>query len=91
MAEMPLHLTKVAFGVTSVDQLAARWRARAASGEGYLTTRYLPKRHEEVTGAGSLYWIVKPNADVAEGNQPSITTDQVDELDDELAKAAQPG
>ncbi|HEX8383516.1 MAG TPA: DUF1489 domain-containing protein [Sphingomonas sp.] len=56
---MPLHLTKVAFGVTSVDQLAARWQARAQSGEAYLTTRYLPKRHEEVTGTGSLYWIVK--------------------------------
>ena len=56
---MPLHLTKVAFGVTSVDQLAARWSARAAAGEAFLTTRYLPKRHEEVTGAGSLYWIVK--------------------------------
>ena len=56
---MPLHLTKVAFGVTSVDQLAARWQARAAAGENFLTTRYLPKRHEEVVGAGSLYWIVK--------------------------------
>ena len=56
---MPLHLTKVAFGVTSVDQLAARWRARADAGEAFLTTRYLPKRHEEVVGAGSLYWIVK--------------------------------
>lgn len=56
---MPLHLTKVAFGVTSVDQLARRWEARAASGEAFLTTRFLPKRHEEVAGAGSLYWIVK--------------------------------
>ncbi len=45
--------------MTSVDQLAARWQARAAAGEGFLTTRYLPKRHEEVTGTGSLYWIVK--------------------------------
>ncbi len=24
-----------------------------------LTTRYLPKRHEEVAGAGSLFWIIK--------------------------------
>ena len=60
---MPLHLTKVAFGVTTVDQLAARWRARAEAGEAFLSTRFLPKRHEEVAGpvgqGGSLYWIVK--------------------------------
>ena len=56
---MPLHLTKVAFGVTSADQLAARWEARAMSGQCFLTTRFLPKRHVEVTGQGSLYWIVK--------------------------------
>lgn len=56
---MPLHLTKVAFSVTSVDQLAARWEARARQGEAFLTTRFLPKRHDEVAGEGSLYWIVK--------------------------------
>ena len=54
-----LHLTKVAFGVTSVDQLAERLRARAEAGPVLLTTRYLPKRHEEVAGRGSLFWIVK--------------------------------
>lgn len=61
---MPLHLTKVAFGVTSVDQLAARWEARGRTGEAFLTTRFLPKRHQEVAGPqadgeGSLFWIVK--------------------------------
>lgn len=58
---MPLHLTKVAFGVTSVDDLIRRWETRAAAGEAYLTTRFLPKRHAEIVGedAGSLYWIVK--------------------------------
>lgn len=54
-----LHLTKVAFGVTSVDQLAERLRARAEAGPVLLTTRYLPKRHAEVAGRGSLFWIVK--------------------------------
>ena len=29
------------------------------SGQCFLTTRFLPKRHVEVTGQGSLYWIVK--------------------------------
>jgi hypothetical protein len=54
-----LHLTKVAFGATSVDQLAERLRLRAQAGPVLLTTRYLPKRHEEVAGQGSLFWIVK--------------------------------
>lgn len=54
-----LHLTKVAFGVTSAEHLAERVRARTAEGGMVLTTRYLPKRHEEVTGRGSLFWIIK--------------------------------
>lgn len=54
-----LHLTKVAFGASSVDHLAERLRARAEAGPLFLTTRYLPKRHEEVAGHGSLYWIIK--------------------------------
>jgi hypothetical protein len=54
-----LHLTKVAFGAASVEQLDERLRARAAEGPVVLTTRYLPKRHEEVAGRGSLFWIVK--------------------------------
>ena len=56
---MALHLTKVAFAIASVEQLRERLAARAAAGELFLTTRYLPKRHEEVAGAGSLYWIIK--------------------------------
>lgn len=56
---MPLHLTKVAFGAASVDLLAERLRQRAAAGPVFLTTRYLPKRHEEITGVGSLFWIIK--------------------------------
>ena len=60
---MALHLTKVAFGVTSVDHLAERLRARAEAGPVFLTTRYLPKRHQEIAGpdadGGSLFWILK--------------------------------
>lgn len=51
---MPLHLTKIAFGSRSVETLTA-WLDRQ-SPEALLTTRYLPKRHEEIAG-GSLYWI----------------------------------
>ncbi|BCA60072.1 DUF1489 family protein [Sphingomonas sp. HMP6] len=56
---MPLHLTKVAFGATSLDHLAERLRQRGEEGPVFLTTRYLPKRHEEIIGGGSLYWIIK--------------------------------
>jgi hypothetical protein len=54
---VPLHLTKVAFAIESVDHLAERLRIRAAEG-GALTTRYLPKRAAEIEG-GSLFWILK--------------------------------
>lgn len=60
---MPLHLTKVAFGAESVDHLAERLRLRGEEGPVFLTTRYLPKRHEEVSGpvgeGGSMFWILK--------------------------------
>ncbi|TXC72196.1 DUF1489 family protein [Sphingomonas ginsenosidivorax] len=60
---MALHLTKVAFGAESVDHLAERLRLRGAEGPVFLTTRYLPKRHEEIAGpigeGGSLFWILK--------------------------------
>ncbi len=36
---------------------------------------------------GLLYWVLRPNADVHEGNQPTIESEDVDTLDDELAKA----
>ena len=56
---MPLHLTKVAFGAESVDHLAERLRLRGEEGPVFLTTRYLPKRHEDVSGQGSMFWILK--------------------------------
>ena len=56
---MPLHLTKVAFGAASLDHLAERLRQRGADGPVFLTTRYLPKRHEEIIVGGSLFWIIK--------------------------------
>ena len=50
---MPLHMTKIAFGAPSVESLREWLESRD---EPQLTTRYLPKRHEEMVG-GSLYWI----------------------------------
>jgi hypothetical protein len=58
---VPLHLTKVAYGATSMDDLLGWFENRGD--QAFLTTRYLPKRHAEITAAdgpgGSLYWILK--------------------------------
>lgn len=51
---MPLSMTKVAYEAKSLDEITS-WFAEGER-EKRLTTRYLPKRHEEMTG-GSLYWI----------------------------------
>ena len=56
---MALHLTKVAFGTTGVDHLRERLALRGLDGPVALTTRYLPKRHAEIAGQGSLFWILK--------------------------------
>jgi hypothetical protein len=59
---MALHLTKVAYGAQSMDELRSWFASRGA--EAQLTTRYLPKRHAEILPSageegGSLYWIYK--------------------------------
>ena len=53
---MPLNMTKVAYGATSFEDLHSWFKTRGQTAR--LTTRYLPKRHEEMIG-GSLYWILK--------------------------------
>ncbi len=56
---MPLSMTKIAYGSESPATLRA-WLESQGDGNGtgiaLMTTRYLPKRHEEMAG-GSLYWI----------------------------------
>ena len=54
---MPLNITKIAFGAEIPAHLRQRLESYAEAGEIRLTTRYLPKRHEEMVG-GSLYWIL---------------------------------
>jgi hypothetical protein len=49
-------LTKVAFGATSIDEMLGWWANRGP--EARLTTRYRPKRADELIG-GSLFWILK--------------------------------
>jgi hypothetical protein len=51
---MPLGITKIAYGTESVATLRA-W-LESHDGVALMTTRYLPKRHDEMAG-GSLYWI----------------------------------
>ena len=52
---MPLSMTKIAYRSGTLDNLR-RWVE--AGPEALMTTRYLPKRHEEMIG-GSLYWIMQ--------------------------------
>ena len=51
---MPLHMTKIAYRSKSLESLR-EWVE--AGPEAHMTTRYCPKRHEEMIG-GSLYWIM---------------------------------
>ena len=53
---MTLHLTKVAFGAKSLEDMKSWFATRGD--EALLTTRYMPKRHAEMSG-GSLFWIFK--------------------------------
>ena len=59
LAEMPLHLTKVAVGCASVEALENRIARRVTmAGEVRVPTRMRPKRMAELIG-GSIHWIVK--------------------------------
>lgn len=51
-----LHLTKVAYGATSLDEVLGWWANRGPTAR--LNTRYKPKRADEIIG-GSMFWILK--------------------------------
>jgi hypothetical protein len=70
---MPLHMTKIAFRAQDPAELR-RW-LESHDTEAHLTTRYLPKRHEEMTG-GSLYWILEH---ALVGRSPILGFDQRDD------------
>ena len=53
-----LHMSKVAVGCGSVEALRQRQIARLRDGHVPVTTRFRPKRADELVG-GSIYWIVK--------------------------------
>lgn len=51
-------MTKVAYGMGSLPELVAAVARRAQDGVIFMTTRYRPKRHEDIVG-NSLFWIIK--------------------------------
>ena len=63
---MPLHLLKLCVGCDSVEDLeewiASRLKEKKKRGqkpEHIHTTRMVPKRADEIKGAGSLFWVIK--------------------------------
>ena len=53
-----LHISKVAVGCGSVEALRRRQQMRLRDGMVPITTRFRPRRADELIG-GSIYWIVK--------------------------------
>jgi len=56
---MPLNLIKLAVGIRDIDHLREVQARRAADGIVPVYTRMVPKRAEEIVGAGSLYWVIR--------------------------------
>lgn len=60
---MPLHLIKLCVGIDDVDQLRAAQERRAYRRDGRMVvpgfTRRSPRRPDEVTDGGSIYWVIK--------------------------------
>jgi hypothetical protein len=63
---MPLHLVKLCVGCDSVADLKdwvkqklGEKKRRGQKAEHIHTTRMVPKRAAELTGGGSLYWVIK--------------------------------
>ena len=64
---MPLHLIKLSVGTDSVadledwiaQKIAAQKKRGVKKPERVHTTRMVPKRAEELTDGGSIYWVIK--------------------------------
>ena len=57
-AMSPLHLSKVAVGCASIHTLLRRQASRRQGDFVPITTRFRPKRADELIG-GSIFWIIK--------------------------------
>lgn len=53
-----VHLTRIAFGASGLDDLIQRVADRSEGGRMFISTRYKPKRDTELIG-GSLFWIIR--------------------------------
>ena len=57
---MPLHLIKLAVGITDTDHLRDRQRVyREAKGNLRHKTRMTPRRRAELLDGGSMYWVIR--------------------------------
>jgi hypothetical protein len=63
---MPLHLIKLCVGCDSIqdledwiEQKLNETKRRSAKAEHIHTTRMVPKRAEEITAGGSLFWVIR--------------------------------
>ena len=68
---MPLNLIKLCVGCESVEDLAEwiaerskKQRAAGKRPEHFHITRMVPKRIDELTNGGSLYWVIKGTVQV---------------------------
>jgi hypothetical protein len=56
----PLHLLKMAVGISDLDELRAVRAARLAErGGNWVYTRNWPRRAEAVLAGGSIYWVIR--------------------------------
>src|SRR6201997_5289717 len=74
---MPLHLIKLCVGCDSVADLED-WikqklkekKQRGQKAEHIHTTRMVPKRADELTAGGSLFWVIKGEISCGEPSPP---------------------
>ncbi|KAB1074680.1 DUF1489 family protein [Methylobacterium planeticum] len=71
---MVLHLIKLSVGPASIEDLAARQARQRSEALNagrdpapFHATRMLPKRHGEIVGAGSIYWVIKGTLSCRQG------------------------
>ncbi len=57
---MPVHILKLCVGVSEINELVEWQTMRMRTvGKIWHTTRMIPKRADEVTSGGSIYWVIK--------------------------------
>ncbi|MFN4158581.1 MAG: DUF1489 family protein [Gemmobacter sp.] len=78
---MTVHILKLCVGAESVEDLAGWQKSQAwrwPKGRAVHVTRMWPKRADEVTDGGSLYWVIKG---LILCRQPILALEQMEEGD----------